>query len=298
MILVDNGSSDESLNFIKNNYREFGTIVFATNLGFATANNYALKKVETEYVALLNNDAVAHPLWLKCLADALDSYPEAGFAASKMLFYKNQNIIDRAGDAYSKAGTGILQGRGKTKDHYENYEWVFGACAGAALYRTKMLEDVGLFDDDFFLLYEDIDLSFRAQLKGYKCLYVPEAIVYHNASSSIGHDSNLSIYYSHRNLEWVYIKNMPCKLLLRTLWLHLIYDLAALFFFTTKGKLIIFIKAKIDVFKTLKKIIKKRPRIQKEKKVDDTYIWNLLENEIFSHRLLRRFKKKSSLQIL
>jgi GT2 family glycosyltransferase len=128
------------------------------------------------------------------LIGALESCPEAGFAASKMLYYDNPEIIDRAGDSYTRAGAG---------------EWIFGACAGAALYRTRMLRDTGIFDEDFFLLYEDVDLSFKAQLKGYKCLYVPEAIVHHKASSSIIYDSPTSVYYGHRNLEWVYIKNMP-----------------------------------------------------------------------------------------
>ncbi len=81
---------------------------------------------------------------------------------------------------------------------------MFGACAGAALYRTQMLNDIGLFDEDFFLVYEDVDLSFRAQLRDYKCIYVPDAVVYHQAGSSIGDDSPISVYYSHRNLEWVY----------------------------------------------------------------------------------------------
>jgi hypothetical protein len=291
IILVDNGSKDGSLDFVKKHYAEITTMAFADNLGFASANNHVLRRVQTKYVALLNNDTVVHPLWLKSLTGALDTYSEAGFAASKMLSYYDQTIIDRAGDSYSKAGTGILRGRGKSKGHYNQYEWVFGACAGAALYRTQMLQDIGLFDDDLFLLYEDVDLSFRAQLRGYKCLYVPEAVVYHKGSASIGQDTDVSVYYSHRNLEWVYLKNMPRKLLLRSLWLHLLYDIAALLFFLLKGKLTIFAKAKIDFLRNFKKIIRQRALIQKNKKVDDQYIWNLFENELFLPRLLRRFKK-------
>ncbi|MCK4467746.1 MAG: glycosyltransferase family 2 protein, partial [Desulfobacterales bacterium] len=236
IIFVDNGSNDGSIDFVIRNYPEVKTIALPRNVGFSVANNIAIKTVKTEYVALLNNDAVADPLWLKTLVEALEEHSEAGFAASKMLFYDNPEIIDRAGDAYTRAGTGLLRGRGMNADSYNGRGWVFGACAGAALYRTRMLRDVGLFDEDFFLVYEDVDLSFRAQLRGYKCLYVPEAIVYHKGSGSIIYDSPTSVYYGHRNLEWVYIKNMPAGLILRTIFPHIIYDMAAFFFFIARGR--------------------------------------------------------------
>ena len=154
-----------------------------------------------------------------------------------------------------------------------------------------MLNDVGLFDEDFFLLYEDVDLSFRAQLKGYKCLYVPEAIVYHRASSSIVYDSPISVYYSHRNLEGVYLKNMPPKLILKTIRLHIIYGIAAFIFFSANGRIKEVVKAKRDALKGLKGILKKRRHIQRNKKVDDNYIWGLLEKELFFPRLTRRLRK-------
>ncbi len=290
--LVDNGSNDGSIEFVAQNYPEVNTIPFPKNLGFSTANNIVFKTIKTEFVALLNNDAVADPLWLKNLVNALRTYPEAGFAASKMLFYQHPGIIDRAGDGYTKAGTGLLRGRGKPEYSYNRKEWVFGACAGAALYRTCMLDDIGLFDEDFFLLYEDVDLSFRAQLRGYKCLYVPEAVVYHRVSSSIIYDSPLSVYYSHRNLEWVYIKNMPSGIFFKTILFHLIYDITAFLYFSINGKMRNFIKAKWDALKGIKKMLKKRSRIQNNKKVDDNYIWNLLEEELFIPRLRRRLRKE------
>ena len=290
-ILVDNGSNDGSVDFVTHNYPEVKTIVLPKNLGFAAANNISLKTVQTEYVALLNNDAVAHPLWLKHLVEALESYPEVGFVASKMLFYENPKTIDRAGDAYTRAGTALLRGRGESASNYNKEEWVFGACAGAGLYRTLMLKDIDVFDEDFFLLYEDVDLSFRAQLKGYKCLFVPEAVVYHKASSSIVYDSPISVYYSHRNLEWVYIKNMPSNLIFKTVWLHIIYDIFSFFFFAANGRIREFIKAKWDALKGVKKILKKRRQIQRDRRVDDDYIWGLLEKELFFPRLTRRLQK-------
>lgn len=291
IILVDNGSDDGSLKLVQKKYPEVETIALDENLGFATANNIAIKSVQTKYVALLNNDAVPHPEWIEYLMKALQENPEAGFAASKMLFYHNPKIIDRAGDVYTTAGTALLCGRGQSADGYISQKLVFGACAGAALYRKRMFDDIGLFDEDFFLLYEDVDLSFRAQLRGYKCIYVPDAVVYHKASSSIGNDTPISVYYSHRNLEWVYIHNMPASLIKRTFASHIIYDIAAFFFFTTRGRAAEFIKAKWHALKGLNRALKKRRRVQNNKKVADKYIWNLLEREQFINRLTRRFRE-------
>jgi GT2 family glycosyltransferase len=292
IILVDNGSSDGSLEMVRESFAEVQIIPLAKNLGFSVGNNIALKGVSTEYVALLNNDAMPQTHWLANLVDALENHPTAGFAASKMLFYHKPDQIDRAGDAYTTAGTALLRGRGKTSAAYNNKKYVFGACAGAALYRTEMLRDIGFFDEDFFLLYEDVDLSFRAQLMGYKCIYVPEAVVYHVGSSSIGDDTPTSVYYSHRNLEWVYIKNMPDSLIGKTILPHLIYNLAALIFFAAKGRGADYLKAKWDAIKGIRKALKKRRKIQKNKKALDTYIWNLLEKERLLPRLTRRLRMK------
>ncbi len=289
-ILVDNGSVDGSVDFVSHNYPEVEVIGLAENSGFATGNNIAIKRAKTKYIALLNNDAVPHPLWLNHLVEALESLPEAGLAASKMVFYNNPEIIDRAGDAYTRAGTGLLRGRGIQAGCYNSKEWIFGACAGAALYRSTMLEDIGLFDEDFFLVYEDVDLSFRAQLKGYKCIFVPGAVAYHKASSSIVYDSPVSVYYSHRNLEWVYVKNMPTRLILKTICPHVVYDIAAFFYFAANGRLKEFARAKRDALRGMKRALDKRHRIQDNSEVDDTYVWSLLEKERFVPRLTRRLR--------
>jgi GT2 family glycosyltransferase len=176
----------------------------------------------------------------------------------------------------------------KSFQNFNKPSWVFGACAGAAIYRKRMLDDIGLFDEDFFLLYEDVDLSFRAQLSGYKCLYVPDAIVYHQASSSIGNDTPISVYYSHRNLEWVYIHNMPGKLIKKTILNHLIYNIASFSFFVARGRGTDFIRAKWHALKGLKRALAKRKHIQKNRKVTDDYIWNLFEKERLLPRLTRR----------
>ena len=291
VIFADNGSSDGSIDFVKRNYPEVEIIALPGNVGFSAANNIALETVETEYAALLNNDAAPDYMWLKNTVEALEAHPEAGSAASKMLFYDDSKVIDRAGDSYTRAGAGFLRGRGMPADNYDKQEWIFGACAGAALYRTQMLRNTGLFDEDFFLVYEDVDLSFRAQLKGWKCVYVPEAVVYHRAGGSIVFDSPASVYYSQRNLEWVYVKNMPSGLILRTILPHIIYDLAAFLYFVTRGRGRDFIRAKRDALKGLKKALQKRSQIQQSKMVDDGYLLELLDKEWLFPRLTRRLRK-------
>jgi len=291
VIVVDNGSRDGSVEFVNSHFPGVRTIALSDNTGFSAANNVALKLVQTPYVALLNNDTAPDSFWIERLVDALDNCPAAGFAASKMLFYDRPDLIDRGGDGYSDAGVAFLRGRNKKSDEFDKLEPVFGACAGAALYRTALFDAVGLFDEDFFLVHEDVDLSFRAQLQGYRCLYVPEAIVYHRASSSLVYDSSTTVYYGHRNLEWVYIKNMPVRLMVKTIFFHLIYDAAAFFFFSARGLCIDFIRAKIDSAKGLKKMLQKRKKIQKKRTVSDNYIWGIMGRERMLQRLTHRLKK-------
>ena len=286
--VVDNGSSDGSRAMVKKDFPEVNLIDLDHNSGFAVANNIALKEVRCTYAALLNNDTIAHPAWLQTLVSALDRHPQAGMAATKMCFIDDPQVIDRAGDGYTRAGTAQLRGRNAPASAYQDLEWIFGACAGAALYRTSMLRDIGLFDEDFFLLYEDVDLSFRAQLKGYRCLFVPDAIVYHHASRSIGRDTETAVYYSHRNLEWVYLKNVPKQLLLASLPAHFIYILASFAFFLLNGRGTVYLRAKRDAWHGRKRVFAQRRQIQRQARVTAAYIYSLWVPETLFQRLLRR----------
>ncbi len=292
VILADNGSSDGSIRFVRENFPEVTVIELGRNLGFAGANNVVLETVTSPYVALLNNDAVPHSCWVSALKDALDAWPEAGFAASRMVFADSPGVIDRAGDSYTRAGAGRLRGRGEPVSRYNKNEFVFGACAGAALYRRELLAEIGLFDEDFFILYEDVDLSFRAQLMGYRCLYVPEAVVHHRVSSSITRDSWKSIYYGHRNLEWVYVKNMPRELILRTLPQHLVYDFLSFCYFASNLKAGPFLKGKVDALRGIGQTFKKRQKVQSRRKTSSDYVWGLLEKERFFSRMAARKGKR------
>lgn len=220
IVIVDNGSEDESLELLARDFPQVPVIRNEQNLGFSAAVNCGIKATEGEFVVLLNNDTRAEPNWLQRLLDAMDDVPDASFAACKMLRYDPPHDIDAAGDRYSLwRGSGINIGTGEPRDRYDRPAWVFGACAGAAIYRRELFEDIGLFDEDFFLIFEDVDFSLRAQVAGHRCLYVPEAIVYHKRGASTDTRCPQVDARAIRNLIWVGGKNLPT--LLFAVWLVL-----------------------------------------------------------------------------
>ena len=155
---------------------------------------------------------------------------------------------------------------------------------------------LGLLDNDFFLINEDVDLSFRLQSRGYRCLYAPDAIVFHKASSSIVHDSTISVYYGHRNLEWVYIKNLPLTIIAKTLPLHLLYIALAFSFFLFKGHGRTYLKSKKDAFIGVGKMLQKRRKIQSMRCVNTNYIASLMVPENFINR--KNIRKKSMIKFI
>ena len=214
-VVVDNGSRDDSLALLARDYPEVRVLALGENLGLAGGTNVGIRATpEAEIVATLNNDTEAHPDWLGELVGALAAHPEAGSAASKLLLFDRRDVIHSAGDYYRLDGIPGNRGVWERDDgRYGEPEMVFGACAGAAAYRRRMLEDVGLFDESFFMYCEDVDLAFRAQLLGYRCIYVPTAIVYHKLSATGG--GPLASYYCGRNFLRVVAKDMPGPLLRR-----------------------------------------------------------------------------------
>lgn len=275
--VVDNGSTDGSVEWVRSQHPEVVVWALPNNQGFCRAYNEALRHVTTPYVALLNNDAFPSPGWLQALVEALDRHPSAWSAASKMVFDQDPGRIDRAGDVYALEGAGFMRGRNAPTSSYSREEWVFGACAGAALYRTSVMRELAFFDEDFFILHEDVDLNFRAQLRGYGCIYVPRALVYHRAGASVGRESASAVYYGHRNVEWVYLKNMPSALLAVTWPIHLLYIVGAALFFSSHGRFGEFMAAKKDAFRQLPRVLAKRREIQRYRKISTLQLFKLLD---------------------
>jgi len=211
VIVVDNASRDESRRLIAAEYPEVRLLPLESNRGLTGGCNAGIGIARGEIMALLNNDAEAEAGWLTALVDALERHPEAGSAASKMLLYDQRDVINTAGDYYGRDG--IPGNRGvweRDGGQYDEEEWVFGACGGAAAYRREMLDEIGLFDEDFFMYCEDVDLAWRAQLAGWRCIYAPGARVYHRLSATGG--GALASYYTGRNTLYVLAKDMPVTL--------------------------------------------------------------------------------------
>jgi GT2 family glycosyltransferase len=215
-VVVDNGSRDDSVAYIREKYPSVHLIEHAHNKGFAGGVNAGIRWAihnGFEFVALLNNDAVAEQDWLKHLLATLDSNPEVGIATPKFLD-SNKEHFDSTGDIYTTWGLPYPRGRGEpVSDKYDSQTEIFGASGGASLYRAKMLEDIGLFDEDFFAYYEDVDLSFRAQLAGWKVRYVPTALAYHEVGATSALVKGFTTYQALKNYPWMLWKNVPLSLL-------------------------------------------------------------------------------------
>lgn len=218
-VVVDNGSTDASCALLSGRYPAVAVIRMGRNTGFAPAVNAGIRRAETELVALLNNDTETHPDWLAALVAALDANPGVGFCASKMIDFTDRGVVDSAGNCYASNGRSVPRGfLARDRGQYDEPAEVFGACAGAALYRRALFDRVGLFDERFVSYKEDVDLDFRAQLAGMRCLFVPGAVCWHMGGATSGRrKSNLAVRLSTRNGVALFFKNMPAALLPRTL---------------------------------------------------------------------------------
>ncbi len=229
-IVVDNGSTDESIAWLKKNYPAIRLIRNTENIGFAAANNQAIQATNNPYVVTLNNDTVATPTWLAELVLAIESDDSVGMVASQILLNDRPQVIDSAGIEVDWTGTAWQRRRGESADGNDIWQEVFGPCAAAALYRRAMLDDIGLFDEDFFVYYEDVDLAWRAQNAGWRCLYAPRAQVYHAHSATGGQDPSHKWYFIGRNKVWTLIKNYPTARLLVTWPLVLGFEFTAMLY--------------------------------------------------------------------
>jgi GT2 family glycosyltransferase len=276
IILVDNASTDSSVSLARAKFPEVTIIRLDKNEGFAGGNARGVKASSAEYIALVNNDARVNPDWLARLIDPMVRDVRVGICASKLIFTENEKL-NSAGDGVTTAAVGFNRGLGQSQHSYSDREFVFGACGAAVLYRRRMLEEIGFLDEDFFLYDEDTDLNFRAQLAGWKCVYVPTAVAYHKANATAGRLSDTHVYYHSRNLEFVWIKNMPLGLMLRFL-LHKIFQEFGSFCYLClrHGKWRAYFRAKRDALKMLPKMWTKRQVIQARRRVSNSYVRSLM----------------------
>lgn len=208
VIVVDNASTDASRALLAAEYPEVRLIALATNEGFAGAVNAGIRAARGDVIALLNNDTEADPAWVAEMVRGLDAHPEAGFVAAKLRLFDRRDVLHSAGDTFSRSGQANSRGVWETDTgQYDHEGPVFSACGGAVAYRRTMLDDIGLFDEDFFFNLEDMDIAWRAQLAGYGCVFVPTAVVYHKLSATGG--GVTASYYTGRNSLWLLVKDYP-----------------------------------------------------------------------------------------
>lgn len=277
-VVVDNGSSDDSLAMLAG-YPEVAVLALPRNLGFAGGCNAGIRATRSRYVALLNSDTEADPGWLAALCRALDADPECGSAASKLLLFDRRDVLNTAGDFYGLDGVPGNRGCWQADDGtYARPGRVFGASGGAVLYRRTMLNEVGLLDEDFFCYCEDVDLAWRAQLAGWPCTYVPDAVVYHRLSATGG--GAIASYFCGRNFLNVVVKDYPGSLLRRH-WPRVVKAQLALAGHSlrharepaARARL----RGQVAWLRQLPVMLRKRRQVQRSRRVSDDYLLSVLE---------------------
>lgn len=274
IIVVDNGSTDSSPAFIRDNYPEVQLIQLKWNTGFSGAVNEGIKASRGDYIALLNQDTEVVPDWLEHLIQTLERQPEIDFCASKLMYLKQRTIIDSAGDGFLRGGIAFKIGAGeRDSERYRIPREVFGACAAASIYRRRFFEIVGLFDDDLGDQSTDGDINFRAQLMGLKCLFVPKAIVYHHVGASIAVGSPNFIFRTNRNAVITFIKNYPFPLMLKYIMRIATVFLSSLWRFPHPFAAI---RGRAEALRRIPHYLKKRKEIQRKRVVSNDRLSTIL----------------------
>jgi GT2 family glycosyltransferase len=297
IILVDNASSDDSVKIVRR-FPSVRLIALDRNTGFAQGNNLAIEAVsaESEWIALLNPDAFAEPYWLEMLLEAAESNPGFDVFGSKLINAGDTSFLDGAGDAYHVSGLVWRMGHGLRAPTLAEHDYeVFSPCAAAALYRRSVWQKAGGFDEDYFCYVEDVDLGFRLRLAGYRCLYVPNSVVYHVGSGTTGgQHSDFSLYHGHRNLVWTFVKDMPGILFWLLLPLHLLLNLVSIIWFMLHGHGTVILKAKRDALLGLPTMWRKRQSIQKSRVASIGEIWRQLDKRMITTKPGRKVSRIGS----
>jgi GT2 family glycosyltransferase len=269
IIVVDNGSIDGSAEYLRTQGPDILTRLMGTNSGFTGGNIAGLELATGDYIALVNNDATLAPDWAAAMLEALDGEPSAGYAGCKIIRQNSPETLDCAGCDFTTSFRGYHRGEGRHSNDFNEPGWVFWATAAAVLYRRSMLNEIGFLDPGFFFGCEDSDLGFRAQLAGWMCLYVPKALAWHHVGASHGLLKGRAAFYFARNVELMWLKNMPTSLMLRFLHHHLVHEAAALakHLIRSPRDAGYMLMGKMAVIPRLGAILKQRRQIQAARKV-------------------------------
>lgn len=283
IVVVENGSTDGSAALLAKDYPQITVLPQKKNLGFAGGVNVGIQyALENNYanIALFNNDAVAHKDWLKHLLQVFTDNQEVGIATCKLMDSQKTHL-DSTGDMYTTWGLPYPRGRGEPAGaQYDTATEVFGASGGASLYRASLFEQIGLFDEKFFAYYEDVDVSFRAQLAGWKVRYVPKAIAYHQIGATSSKMKGFTTYQTTKNLPMLFWKNTPWRfvprMFPRLFFAYWLMMFRALF----GGRGWPALKGQVVFLKNLPYTFNQRRKIQAMKTVSDTYLWSILTHDL------------------
>lgn len=237
VIVVDNGSSDNSLSIIEKNHPRTRIIKLESNTGFCHAVNEGIRACNSEFVYLLNNDTVIMHDTIRRLEETMDGHDNAFSVQSKMLKLSDRAYVDSAGDFYSILGWAFSTGKDKSASYYEHgVSRIFSACAGAAMYRMALLKKTGLFDETHFAYLEDVDIGYRARIMGYSNYVCLDSEVLHAGSAFSGSRYNeFKALHSARNSVYVIYKNMPVLQVLLNLPFLVAGFLIKILFYIRKG---------------------------------------------------------------
>ena len=300
VLVVENGSTDGSVDFLRSNYAEVDVLQLERNQGFAGGVNAGIRAAQTPYVALLNNDANADPGWLEALVARLDGHPQAGGCTSKILMVNAEGTaseIDSTGDFYTTWGLPFPRGRGEIDRHqYAQAEEVFGGSGGATLYRASLFEAIGLFDEAFFAYFEDVDLAFRARLAGYAHYYEPAAVVHHELGATSAGLGSFRRYHGIKNICYVYVKNMPGRLFWRYLPRFVLSQLLLLASSIRQRLFVVHLKALGRVVITLPSVLAARRGVQRGRAIGVTEIdgWLVKGLPPLQRHSIRRLLRRGS----
>lgn len=282
VILVDNGSTDGSLELVREKFPEVRLIAMDRNYGFCKAANRGMEASKTTYVILLNNDTVAEPGFVRALEKAMDSDSRAFSGAARMVNLRHPERIDDAGDYYCALGWAFAAGRDKPRENYDGPREIFSACGGACIYRRQVLGRIGLLDENHFAYLEDVDLGYRARLYGYRNLYVPEAVVRHAGSASSGSRYNaFKAGQTARNSVYLAYKNMPPAQLFFNLPFLFAGFLIKQLFFLKKGMGGSWWKGTLEGLRLCRSVEGQKNRVRFERKRLPVYLriqWELWRN--------------------
>ena len=290
IIVVDNASTDDSVNFIRERFPDIKLVVNEKNLGFGGGNNVGILTSRGRYIMMLNNDTRLDSKCIEELKKSIEKDDRYGACASKILLEYEDNLIDAAGIVVCPDGLSIGRGRLEKGDRYDEEVEVFFASDCACLYRREMLENIGLYDEDFFAYADETDMGWRAQLAGWKCIYNPKAIVYHFHSASTGTYSPFKAFLVERNRIWVAIKSFPFPLLVfgqfYTFWRYLLQAYGAFAGRGAAGRFTsdfskielvkILIKVYLSLWKQLPLMLRKRRVIQKKRRISNQEVFKLI----------------------